>query len=86
MVKKNSFALKRTVAENDLEPNGLIALSTKEYAQRFHLSAYGVFRRIHRRKVLATKNFGRWKIIILKDSKDGLGIPYYVPRGVNRNQ
>lgn len=82
----NKFAIKRIVAVSDLAPNGLIALSTKEYAARFYLSLPAVWKRIHRRKVLATKNRGVWKIIILEHSKDGLGIPYYVPSGINRNR
>jgi hypothetical protein len=82
----NKFAQKRVVAVSDLAPNGLIALTTAEYAERFFLSASAVWKRIHKRKVLATKNKGVWKIIILEHSKDGLGIPYYVPSGVNRNR
>lgn len=77
----NKFAQKRCVAIADLEPNGLIALTTVEYAKRFYLSPSAVWKRIHRRKVLATKNRGQWRIIILENSKTGLGIPYYVPIG-----
>lgn len=78
----NKFAIKRTIAKSDLAPNGLIALSTKEYAARFFLSLSAVHKRIHKRKVLASKKHGAWKIVIFENSKHGLGIPYYVPSGL----
>lgn len=77
----NKFAIKRQIAKSDLAPNGLIALSVKEYMARFFLTQQAVHRRIHHRKVLATKNRGKWMIVIFENSKDGLGIPYYVPQG-----
>lgn len=81
----NKFAIKRAIAVADLAPNGLIALTTKEYGERFFLSQSAVWKRIHRRKVLATKNRGQWRIVIFENSKDGIGIPYYVPKGRPRN-
>ena len=77
----NKFALKRGIAKSDLAANGLITLSVKEYGERFFLTQTGVHQRIHHRKVLATKQRGKWQIVIFENSRDGLGIPYYRPQG-----